>query len=137
MFLINLIIYFLQKRKLSISDDNDETNITILNLELVNKNDKKLIKLNSGRLDHNLAANYDSLKIKINQIISEETTNTTTSSNSSQKFTFVSLQDSLLDDDNDELAMSSSETSSCNELNRSGSEAGDEDHQLQTNDFNG
>lgn len=65
-----------QKRKLS-----DAENASLINLELVNKNDKKLIKLSPNKSI--LLANYEitnslgSFKTKINEIINEENGHTT------------------------------------------------------------
>lgn len=58
--------------------ENNSSTTSLINLELVNKNDKKLIKLNSNRSI--LLANYDitnsivdSFKTKISKIIGQET----------------------------------------------------------------
>lgn len=125
--------------------NNSDNCISIINLELVNKNDKKLIKLNStpNRLgQHNTYDLVDSIKTKINKIISDEANKTSVSFTSANLptsqpksssphpiITYVCLQDesepesSLSSRLNDSVASSLS-----TDANRSsGSEAGDFD----------
>ena len=66
----------------SISISNEQDSTSIINLELVNKNDKKLIKLNSNPTgsanrsilltNYDITNSIDSLKTKISKIISQE-----------------------------------------------------------------
>lgn len=105
--------------------------ISIINLELVNKNDKKFIKLNSGRVVDNQQANtkqqiwLDSIKTRMNEIM----TTTREEVEEEPQLTYFCLQN---DDYPAEIELGLNESgmsihSSGSEFNRSGSEIGDDE----------